>query len=91
MSGIQSPTSVGNGIGQVLVRCERRVNAVYQVSGRRSLPNLNLLNPEKVQGPVLELDHCHKMTYLFLYLYLMPVLSIPHLGLQGSGLNLNQD
>ena len=71
---------MGSGIGQMLVRYERRVAAVFQVSGRRSLPNLDLLNPEKVQGPVLELDHCHKMTYLFLYLYLMPVLSIPRLG-----------
>ena len=69
---------MGNSIGQVLVRYERRVAAVYQVSGRRSLPNLGLLDPEKVPDPDLELSQS-----LFQRFHL----SISHLVLVDSDLD----
>ena len=63
--------------------------AVYQVSGRRSLPNLDLLDPEKVLGPALELNHCHNLTFLFLYLNQTIVPNIHHLVQLSSGLDLS--
>ena len=76
-------------LGKRGVRSERRVTAVCQVSGRRSLPNLGLLDPERVLGLVLELNHFHSLTFRNLYLYLKIDLNIYHLVQLSSGLNLS--
>ena len=56
-SGIQSPTSVGSTVRQERLSIKSAGSAVIsQVSGRRSLPNPGLLDPERVPDPSLELN-----------------------------------